>query len=393
MKTVFKFFTLMLITSWSLQAQTETIYSKSYETDAHTTALLEFSGSSVEISTSPDNKFYVEYSIEFINYPKRKKKAAIEKINIESELVNNHIILKDISKFNSYRFYQFNTIMGHLNAKNDAEIKSYKHKPEDAVSNEINEAKKPVPFYIRYIQNSKQHNEDEKKRSIEKYNNRKRKKYNRIFRIKVPSHLNLTINSKASSIRIKESIENELTLRVDGGRLYVKDLNNPNNVIKIKDATLIANSIAGGELILDNAKRTVIGVLKDVKLNSEFSQLEIGQIKNNVEIIDFTSKYIIHNFSNDFEALIMNTEYSEINLFLPEKLNYNLNTYGNYTKHYVDNEVFDFPEKRGGTNAKMLEMDNNIDKSTPNEITINTVNGIIRVGKDAVDLLFLEIGN
>ena len=59
MKTLFNIIVLMLITSWTFQAQTEieTLYSKSYETNVNTTALLEFKGSSVEIYKSQTISF------------------------------------------------------------------------------------------------------------------------------------------------------------------------------------------------------------------------------------------------------------------------------------------------------------------------------------------------
>jgi hypothetical protein len=384
MKTLFKFTVLMLISSWSLQAQTETLYIKTYNTNENTTALLEFRGSSVEILESPDEKFYVEHTIEFINYPNRKKKAARERVKIESEFTNNQIKLVDKSKFNMYRFYQFNTIFGSMMMKSDKAVNSYNYKEQSIVLKEISEAKKPVSSYMRYIQNSTRYSESEKTKMIEKEKKRKPKKYISKLVIKVPNNLILTINSKASTIRIKENLDNQISLRADGGRLYVENLKNQNNVIKIKDATLIAKTINGGELILDNTKRTVIGELKNVKLSSEFSQLEIGKIASNVEITDFTSKYLIHNFSNDFEALNMITEYSEVNLFLPKNKGYQLTTFGNYTKHFVDNKAVDFPVEKNNNNTKMLDINTKGNDNSLSTISITTVNGIIRLTKDNI---------
>ncbi|WP_179350004.1 hypothetical protein [Winogradskyella pacifica] len=391
MKTLFKITVLMLITSFQVYAQTETeteteiLYSKSYETNQSTTALLEFRGSSVEIYKSPDDKFHIEYIIEFINYPNRKKKEARERVNIESDLVNNQITLVDKSKFSMYRFYQSETITGTLDLRNESEIKSYLYKSEKQVVNEINKAKKPVSLYAKYIQSANRYSESEKKEMIEKSNNRKRKKYVKRFTIKVPSHLDLTINSKASTIRIQEKIENQITLRADGGTVYLNEINNIRNIIKIKDATLIVNSINGGEVILDNSKRTIIGELKNVKLNSEFSQLEIGLINKNVEITDFTSKYLIHNFSKDFEALDMNTEYSEVNLFLPRNGGYELTTFGNYTKHFVENKLVEVSAEKTNGNTKMLDLNSKENDGKLSAIKVNTANGIIRISKDVIN--------
>lgn len=382
MRTLFRIFTLMLITSVALHAQTETLYSKSYDANTNTTALLEFIGSTVEILKSPDDKFYIEYTIDFINYPNRKKNAARESVNIESELVNNQIMLVDKSKFSTYRYFQYENLIGRFYSRAEENKKSFVHKNKVKIRDEINKMKKPISFYIRYIENSTRHSEREKEKMIEKHNNRKQKKFSKKFIIRVPSNLKIMINSKASTISIKEGLENQMTLRADGGKLYVNNLSNINNMIKIKDATLIANSINGGELTLDNAKRTIIGKLKNVKLNSEFSQIEIGEINTNVEVTDFTSKYLIHNFSKDFEELNMNTEYSEVSLFLPKDRGYQLTTFGNYTKHFVDNKLVDFPIEKNTTSAKMLDLSEKGNTNTLNAIKINTVNGIIRIAKE-----------
>lgn len=390
MRTLFKIIILMLITSFQIQAQKETLYSNSYQIDANTTALLEFKGSSVEIYKSLDDKFHIEYTIEFVNYPNRKKKAAIESVKIESDLSNNQITVADKSKFSMYRFYQFETISNILYLRNKSTDTSYSPKSEDAFRNVIIEAQKPVPFYIRYIQNSNQYSEDEKKKSIEKYNNRKkRRKVIKTVKIKVPNNLSLTINAKASTIRIQDNLENQISLRVDGGKVYTQNLSNSNNIIKMKDAPLIANSINGGKLILDNSKRTLIGELKDVKLNSEFSLIEIGQIKNNVEITDFTSKYLIHNFSNNFKELIMNTEYSEMNFFIQEGIKSSFTTKGSATKHYVENKLFDYKNHKSYNKVKgdiMLDVfiNTSSEGSIDNKISITTHNGIIRISKDII---------
>lgn len=385
MKNQFKIAVLMLITSFQVQTQTETetLYSKSYEINENTTALLEFKGSNVEIYKSQDDKFYIEYTIDFMNYPDRKKREVRENVNIESKLINNRISLVDKSKFNMYRFLQFEAVTGSLYSKNQSAITSYEYKSEEVFDNQIIEAKKPISFYIRYIQNSDRYDENEKKKMIEKYNDRKRKKFKKRIKIKVPNNLSLIINSKASNIRFRENLENQVSLRADGGKVYVNTLNNNNNIIKIKDASLVASYISGGAVILDNSKRTIIGELKNVSLNSEFSQLEIGSINTNVEITDFTSKYLIHNFSKDFENFNMNSEYSEVSLFLPKNGSYKLTTFGNDTKHFVDNKVFNLNDKNKRPDGKMFQL-NSGDSSTLNHIKINTVNSIIRITKNDV---------
>ena len=117
-------------------------------------------------------------------------------------------------------------------------------------------------------------------------------------------------------------------------------------------------------------------------MNSEFSKIEIGEIKSNVEITDFTSKFIIHNFSSSFKSFNMNTEYSEVNMFLPKNMSYYLETFGNDTVHYKNGITTEITPSRKNESSKMMT----IGKVTnPNKIKINTTHGIIRLGEDSID--------
>ena len=61
MKLQFKLIIMMLITSLSVQAQTEKVYSKTFETDKSTTAIFNLENTTVAIEESTDGKVHFDY--------------------------------------------------------------------------------------------------------------------------------------------------------------------------------------------------------------------------------------------------------------------------------------------------------------------------------------------
>ena len=148
----FKLWLLMFLSSATLLAQKENIYSKNFKTDKNTTALLKLKGGTVKIESSPDENFYVEYNVVFDNYPKRKKKGIIEKIEIEAQMSDNHITLVDKSKI--YFNARLNAMLGNLYKKDTSIVKNYNKKSKQDLIEEIKEIRTPVSFYEELIKNS-----------------------------------------------------------------------------------------------------------------------------------------------------------------------------------------------------------------------------------------------
>ncbi|WP_339893374.1 hypothetical protein [uncultured Algibacter sp.] len=314
MKTLqFKLWLLMFLSSATLLAQKENIYTKSFKTDKNTTALLKLTGGTVEIESSPDENFHVEYSVEFDNYPKRKKKEVIEKVKIETQMSDNHITLIDKSKF--YFNSRIYTLLGTLYKKDTTKVKNYNKKSKQDLIEQIKESSAPISFYEEMIKNSNRHSTKEKEELIKKYKSRKKKGYNRIFIIKVPRNIELTIDAKNTVIRLNNNLVNKLSVRLSGGKFIAKSLSNQSNVIKVKNALFLAENINGGELALNNIKKGLIGSINEANLLAEFSNLEIGEIQKNNTFKGFSNDILIHNFSADFKQFDLFLEYSKIHFF------------------------------------------------------------------------------
>lgn len=389
MKFQFRIITLYLLTTSFLFGQKEVVFSKSFNTNSTTSALLTFNigGGTVEIEESEDDKFYVEHSIEFTNHSDRKKEKIIKEIkskyDITANMVDNYITTtyeNNNNRRGSFRIDYFMSSGYIRNRKNDSLIDYKTHKTfiEDLI-----ETKTPGFNYINFIKNSKYLTEGRKQRHIERYEkNIKTKRYHVKVKFRIPKSLNITINSKFTKLVLSGNLKNRFSIRCNGGRFFADGFDNKDNIIKIKDGIIIMQSMKGGELTLNSTRHAVLGKLSNVRLDSEYSKLEIGRIVENVEITDFTSKFIIHNFLEDFSNFKMNTEYSEINMFFPKNKDYYLETFGYDTAHYWDGITTEIPPSRKNKPSKMMVIG---EETNPNKIKINTVHGIIRFGEDFID--------
>ncbi len=380
MKTLqFKLLVLLFILSIPLSAQTEKIYSKSFETDTNTTVLLKLSGSSVEIESSLDDKFHIEYSINFENYPNRKKKGVIEKVQIEAQIIDNHITVTDKSKF--YNNYRFNLIFLGILYKNDTlKEKMYTQKPKDLLLTEIEDGSIEKPFYIEYLNKKYKNDEEKKQKLINRYNKKKRRKSVRNIIIKVPNNLYLTIDAKNTVIRLNNDMKNKLSIRLDGGKLISKSMHNQDNVIKVKDALFMVKSIRGGNYTLNNIRKGLIGSMNEVKLSAEFSNIEIGENQKNNEIIGFNNLLVIHNFSNDFSQFKLSSEYSKLHLFFPEN-NFSLSAFGNNSILYDKGVKVNMQPNTDGKKYNMMSIKPKDDLNSAGAIHLDVKHEVIYIYK------------
>lgn len=334
-KLQFKMGLLLFLVSTALIAQTENIYSNSFKTNSSTTALLKFSGGSVEIQSSPDDQFYVDYNVSFENYTNKRKQDVIRKIRVKAQIIDNHITLLDKSELYSFKM---NTIMGMVYKKDTLNDKVHTQKSKAQILNEIKYASLTKSLYIEYLKQKYRKDKEERDALINRYNKKRKRSVNKNFIIKVPGHIALTIEAKQTSISVSSDLKNKLSLRLDGGKLITQSLHNNHNVINVKDAVFMSKSIKGGELSLSNIKKGLIGSIDNVKLSAEFSNLEIGEILKDNRFTGFRNSLVIHNFSDNFKEFNLISEYSKIYYFKPN-INYALNAYGFNTVVSMDNNI------------------------------------------------------
>lgn len=380
MKTQFKVLALMLITSALGFGQRHLILKESIEVDKNSSIILNIENIYVAIEESTDGKIHFDYSIEFDGYSTKDIEKKLDELSAEVSNFNNGVTLKAKSDNQlSFETIQFKT--DHGITMNDSYFEKKKdvftRKSKDSLLAEIRKQNKLLwsKSPLKYINDRfKKMDKDGKLSNIRKGNVDIMRS---MFIIKIPPFVKLNINSKNSGIYLKNDLPNELSIQLKSGTFKTKRMYNTFNKIKIEDASFEAEAIIGGDYELKNVKNGKIGSVENVRINSEFSKVEIGEISKNSKITDFNSEYWFYNWADKFERFNLYSEYSKIYFFYPI-LDFSLKVIGNNTKSFLgENVVINMQPSRNGEKYTMMtnEPDNEIEMS--GFIHFDIVHGII----------------
>ena len=388
MKTQFKILVLMLITSAVVYAQKpsdivmdekHTIYKENFSTNESTTLVLNLNNTKAQIFESPDDKVYIEYTKEFKNTKKKRIQSQLKLFKVSGKKEGNKITYS--SKTRSAlgdRRYRFEELMiNRLQKKKflkDSTQKPIKRKSLDSVFYEIKASDSLFRNRLYGTLKIKPH--------VKKW-----KKSDQIIItkmiIKIPKNIHVRATLENSNLVFIDDFYNRATMNVRNTKLKFKSVGNALSIFDIDNGYFNAVDVTSGSYSFANVRQVRIGKLKNTSINSEFTKVEIGEIGKKVEIVDFTSKYLIHNFSKGFGNFKMNTEYSEINLFFPEDKEYYIDTFGHDTFHRFDGVKGAVTTSLKNESTKMLVIGK---ETNPNKIRINTVHGIVRLGEDFINL-------
>ncbi len=383
MKTLFKITAMMLITSLPVQSQIKDIFKKSYDATNLKNLVLDLEGTFVEIRASDDNKVHFDYTIEFENYSSKEIDKILKVIKPESQIINNKLEFK--SKGNNISgdvTYSIETLYGitfegdYINFK-EPTTKMFRKSKQYFL--EINSSSRGKSLK-EYLKNLREVDDKGEKRKI---NSKHVKILRTNFTIKLPSHLNIRLMAVNSNMTFKLDLEGQINVNARNTDLKFQSIQNPLNNFDIVNGSFRSNTLNRGSYRFTHVDEVQIAEIKNLTIDSEFSTTKIGEIGEDVKIVDFNSKFWIHNFSNDFGTFIMNTEYSEINLFYPEEIDYYIETFGHDTFHNVGFTSADVPPSRKNESSKMMVIG---EETSPNKIQINSVHGIIRFAEDFIEI-------
>ena len=316
-KITFKLFCMMLITSYSLQAQENKSYSEYFNTDRETAMILNLDNSHVLIEPSTDGKVSVDYNFKFEGFSKKELIKKIESISVKATSFENTITIRANEIPEEQKYYAYDgkgaifiddDIFGTSN-KNDSIVR----KSKDSILNELRFSRlKPMSFTdnkfkIKEADGSIVNLRDRSKTKIVKGS----------FVIKLPPYIKLIINAKDSYVNFKGDITNELYITLNKGGLDAVKLMNRYNKIKLTDASIRIEQLLGGNYGFNNVKNGLIAALGNVTITSEFSKIELGEIAKGTYIMDFNSEYWCYNFTKDFERFYMRSGIFENSFLLP----------------------------------------------------------------------------
>jgi len=371
---------LLLITSGSIFAQKKTVYSEAFSADKNTTAIFNLENTTVAIETSTDGKIHFDYTLEFDGYSKKEVEEKLQSINVVATKFDNHITLisNSVTKISDVTF-AYDAPNGLIldfdgfQNRNDSIVR----KSRDSIVKEIrhnNFGKINAPFKY-FGDRFKTKGENGKLKNISKGS---MKILRSQFVIKIPPYLKLKINGKDAQITIREDSTNELSVVLKRGFLYAKQLTNEYNIFKIENANLRAESIVGGSYDFNNISKGLIGSLQNVKITSEFSKIQIGELQDKVSITDFNSEYFFYNWNTDFKRFDLFSEYSKIHLFYPKDHDFSLKVMGNNTKSMYGNDlVIEMQPTSKGEKYNMMERKAKGEGHYSGAINFDIIHGII----------------
>ena len=132
-----------------------------------------------------------------------------------------------------------------------------------------------------------------------------------------------------------------------------------------------------------------IGIyIQNVKITSEFSKVEIGEIDKKSTITDFNSEYWFYNWSTDFNRFSLYSEYSKIHMFYP-KTNHSIKVIGNNTKSLIGDNEFEInmqPTSKG-EKYTMITKEPHPGKTISGQIFFDIVHGIIYTHEDSIKII------
>ena len=388
MKTQFKALLLMLITSTMSYGQRHQILKKNIEVDKNTSVVLNFENVYVAIEESTDGKIHFDYALEFEGYTKKQIQEKLDAIKVEVSDSDNHVTLQARSK-SQVTFHSFSLTSDHglyidddfVNWKKDTIIR----KSKDSLLKEIknNNRTKWSKNPLEYINGKfKKVDKDGNLSSIRKGNVDIMRS---LFVIKIPPFVKLNINAKSSGVHFRNDMQNELSAIIKKGTLKTKALDNIYNVIRIDNANFEAESISGGNYDFKNVKNGKVGSIQQVKIDSEFSKMEIGELGKSLIITDFNSDYWFYNWSEFFDRFDLYSEYSKIHFWYPKR-NHSLKVIGNNTKNLLGSGEFEINMQPNSKGEKytMMTKEPHPGETLSGRIFFDIVHGIIYSHNDSI---------
>ncbi|MFD2916384.1 hypothetical protein [Psychroserpens luteus] len=379
-RLTFKICLLMLITSGALFAQKKTVYSESFSADKKTTAIFNLENTTVSIENSTDGKVHFDYTLEFDGYSNKEIEEKLRNIKVEATKFENHITLisNSVTQISDVTYAYTapeGLVYDYENSKtsNDTIVrKSRDSIVEEIRYNAFGKIKAPFKYFNDRF---KTKDENGKLKNIRKGNVKILRSQ---FVIKIPPYLKLKINGKDAQITMRDDRMNELSVVLKRGYFYAKQLINEYNLFKIENANLRAEGIVGGAYNFNNISKGLIGSVQNVSITSEFSKIQIGELKEKVSITDFNSEYFFYNWDPNFKRFDLFSEYSKIHLFYPQDNDFSMKVMGNNTKSMYGNkyEVNMQPTSKG-EKFNMMERKAKGEGHFSGAINFDIIHGII----------------
>jgi len=365
-----------LITNTIFSQTEEVLLDRSYLANETTILNLDLDNAIIVFEESKDDKIHFNYKISYNKNAKQKIKKYLKQSKIETSKNGNTVTLDAKNSMYLKLIYSSNGIDFDTSKKHIKNIFSiiknnkFLYKSRDSVLKEIGFSL--GSDYDDYFKKLKLENPN-------KNYGKPSKKLKQQFIIKVPKNVKIKIKALHSKINFTYDVSNLLDLSSFKTEYKFKIINNKNNRFKLMHGIFQAEQISGGNYNLKDIHKVKIGVISSVKLETETSRIQIGEIGINVSITDFNSKIYLYNFSNNFNKFDLKGDYSELSFYNILDNNYSLNIFGHNTVLNMNDKKTSFGLSKEKKTTKIIEKKAKTIENSFGIMEIELLNGIVNI--------------
>ncbi|PQJ79831.1 hypothetical protein [Polaribacter porphyrae] len=357
-------------------AQTkEVILKKSYKVDENTIFELDLDNVAIVFEESFDDKIHFNYYMEFINYSDRKIKDLLGEVNVKVDRNNNNLKLgvknsmligvnrKTLFSMDSLKSAIKESMIFYRNRK-------FLYKSKDSLLKQIRTSVgNDLQDYL--FKNKKKYENEEFIKN--------QKKIKKTFIIKLPNYIRMNFKVLHSDITFNYDIKERVIFNSFRTRLKFKKLISRENKFQLINGFLYTEEIAGGFYKLKGVHPFRVGSISNSIIDLETSKMEVGEIKKNTSIKDFSSKVLFYNFNEDFKNFSFEGDYSKIYLYKVKKANYTMDVFGYNTVLKMDNNTTTFGDSKDKKLTKILQKKQKEHIKPSGNVAIELKNGIINL--------------
>lgn len=385
MKHLSKLLILLLVSQASF-SQKNVVFKKSFPAEKIQSFKINSRNAYLKLKTSEDNSIHFDFSIEFNNYDSKDRIEILD--GITTSMVKKgdayYFDLKSESELNSF-VYSLNSGFGlffdntttNTTDGGKRRFKNSKKGLKNTILMDKQKQGKMLLMFKRYKENGE----------IEDINFEEEKYYKVSFEIRIPKGIKLEMYLKDTELDLVENYSDPIFCLGKNSNLTFRELSNSKNRVELEGGSIKALGLKGGNYSLNGLSKVVLVEIEDLELDTEFTDLSIGEVRANVSIKDYNSEYWLYSFSKDLGELKINSEYSKLNIYYPkEKEGFLLTTYGMNTLHYIGKMKTVIPPNRKNESSNMMTVG---DPTAPNtmKIDVNIRHGIIRLGNDFIEIM------
>ncbi|MBL4606142.1 MAG: hypothetical protein JKY02_10915 [Flavobacteriaceae bacterium] len=352
----------------------ELVLKKSFNVDKNTILNLDVDNVTIQFVESTDDKIHLDYSIVF---NKDSEEFVYRVFNdIKAEVFkDNNIVTLDIK--NSMFLGELYTMDVDINtykkyiAEYFKQIKQNKflYKSKDSLLREINSSSGPGSNdYFKKL----------KRENPNKNFGERSRRFKQKFIIKAPKYLKIKIKALHSRINFNYDISKPIELNSFKTYLKFKNLESKQNKFSLHFGIFQSKKVVGGTYFFKDVNKVSIGSISDVKLDTETSKIQIGEICKNVRFNDFNSKLNFYNFSKNFTSFNFVGDYSELSFYDVKKNNYSMDVFGFNTALFLNKVKTTFGNSKEKKLTKILEKKAK-NNNTSGKVKIELKNGILNI--------------